>query len=75
MEGMFPRLLKWLVVGWSLVVALLWSFLSFRQWQSGEALFASREDLMGFMFLVFLTWLVPIAVFSFFAFLARTKKP
>jgi len=67
-------LLKWLILGWSLVVVLLWGFLSFRQWQSGEALFASQEDLMGFMILVFLTWLIPVVVFAFFAFLARTKK-
>lgn len=72
---MFHLLLKWLVVGWSLVVVLLWGFLSFRQWQSGEALFAGQEDLMGFMVLVFLTWLIPVAVFAFFAFLARPKKP
>ena len=68
-------LLKWLILGWSLVVVLLWGFLSFRQWQSGEVLFASQEDLMGFMILVFLTWFVPIAIFAFFAFLARPKKP
>jgi hypothetical protein len=67
-------LLKWLILGWSLVVVLLWGFLSFRQWQSGEVLFASQEDLMGFMILVFLTWLIPVAVFAFFAFLARSKK-
>ena len=68
-------LLKWLILAWSLVVVALWGFLSFRQWQTGEALFAEGEDLIGFMALVFLTWLVPIAVFSFFAILARPKKP
>jgi hypothetical protein len=67
-------LVKWLILGWSLVVVLLWAFLSFRQWQTGEALFPAPEDLVGFMALVFLTWLVPIAVFAFFAFLARPKK-
>ena len=67
-------LLKCLILGWSLVVVLLWGFLSFRQWQSGEALFSSGDDLIGFMALVFLTWLVPIAVFAFFAFLARPRK-
>ena len=67
-------LLKWLILGWSLVVVLLWGFLSFRQWQSGEALFAAGEDLLGFMALVFLTWLAPIAVFAFFAFLAKPKS-
>ena len=67
-------LLKWLILGWSLVVVLLWGFLSFRQWHSGEALFPGREDLIGFMAMVFLTWLVPIAVFAFFAFLAKPKK-
>ncbi len=71
---MFHLLLKWLVVGWSLVIVLLWGFLSFRQWQSGDALFASQEDLMGFMALVFLTWFIPVAVFAFFAFLAKPKK-
>ncbi len=67
-------LLKWLILGWSLVVVLLWAFLSFRQWQTGEALFAGGEDLIGFMAMVFLTWLVPIAVLAFFAFLARPKR-
>jgi hypothetical protein len=67
-------LLKWLILGWSLVVVLLWGFLSFRQWQTGEALFAGREELIGFMAMVFLTWLVPIAVFAFFALLARPGK-
>jgi hypothetical protein len=67
-------LLKWLILGWSLVVVLLWGFLSFRQWQSGEALFASHDDLIGFMAMVFLTWFVPIAVFAFFAFLAKPKN-
>jgi hypothetical protein len=74
-DGSMHLLLKWLILGWSLVVVLLWGFLSFRQWQSGEALFASGEDLFGFMALVFLTWLVPVAVFAFFAFLAKPKKP
>ena len=68
-------LLKWLILGWSLVVVLLWGFLSFRQWQTGEVLFAGGEDLVGFMALVFLTWLVPVSVFSFFAILARPRKP
>jgi hypothetical protein len=67
-------LLKWLILGWSLVVVLLWGFLSFRQWQGGEVLFAGRDDLLGFMALVFLTWFVPIAVFAFFAFLAKPKN-
>jgi putative exporter of polyketide antibiotics len=67
-------LLKWLILGWSLVVVLLWGFLSFRQWQSGEALFPGSDDLIGFMAMVFLTWLVPIAVFAFFMFLGKPKK-
>ena len=66
--------LKWLIVGWSIVVVLLWSFLSFRQWQSGELLFPTQEDLFGFMGIVFLTWIAPISVFAFFAFLGRMKK-
>jgi hypothetical protein len=71
---MFHFLMKWLILGWSLVVVLLWGFLSFRQWQTGEALFAAREDLIGFAAVVFLTWLIPIAVFAFFAFLSTPKK-
>ena len=71
---MFHSLMKWLILGWSLVIVLLWGFLSLRQWQTGEALFPSRDDLMGFMAMVFLTWLIPVAVFAFFAFLARSKK-
>lgn len=68
-------LMKWLIMGWSMVVVLLWTFLSFRQWQSDQALFGNREDLVGFMGIVFLTWIVPIAIFAFFAFLDRgTKK-
>jgi len=67
-------LLKWLILGWSLVVVLLWGFLSFRQWQSGEALFDSHDGLIGFMAMVFLTWFVPIAVLAFFAFLAKPKN-
>ncbi|MBM4331593.1 MAG: hypothetical protein FJ117_10285 [Deltaproteobacteria bacterium] len=68
-------LMKWLIMGWSMVVVLLWAFLSFRQWQSDQALFGNREDLVGFMGIVFLTWIVPIAIFAFFAFLDRgTKK-
>ena len=55
-------------------MVLLWGFLSFRQWQTGEALFPGREDLVGFMAMVFLTWFIPIAVFAFFAFLARPRK-
>jgi hypothetical protein len=67
-------LAKWLILGWSLVVVLLWGFLSFRQWQTGEALFAGSEDLIGFMAMVFLTWFVPVAVLAFFAFLAGAVK-
>jgi hypothetical protein len=66
--------MKWLIVGWSMVVVFLWAFLSFRQWQSDRALFAAQEDLAGFMGVLFLTWIVPIAVFAFFAFLARSSK-
>ena len=67
-------LMKWLVLGWSMVVVLLWAFLSFRQWRSDQALFPTAEDLWGFMGIVFFTWIVPIAVFAFFAFLARSSK-
>ena len=63
-------LMKWLIVGWSLVVVLLWAFLSFRQWHGEQALFGSREDVLGFMGTVFLTWIIPIAICAFFAFLA-----
>jgi hypothetical protein len=66
--------MKWLILGWSIVVVLLWTFLSFRQWQSDQPLFTGREDLVGFMGVVFLTWVVPIAIFAFFAFLARPSK-
>ncbi len=66
--------LKWLILGWSMVVVLLWAFLSFRQWQSDQALFDSREDLFGFMGIVFLTWIIPIGIFAFFSFLARSSK-
>jgi hypothetical protein len=66
--------MKWLILGWSLVVVLLWAFLSFRQWLGGQALFPRSEDLWGFMGVVFLCWIVPIAVFAFFAFLARSSK-
>jgi len=69
-----PSFMKWLILGWSGVVVLLWSFLSFRQWQSDLALFQGREDLVGFMAVVFLTWIAPIAVFAFFAFLSRSSK-
>lgn len=66
--------MKWLILGWSLVVVLLWAFLSFRQWLTNQALFPSSEDLWGFMGVVFLTWIIPVAVFAFFAFLARSSK-
>jgi len=66
--------MKWLILGWSLVVVLLWAFLSFRQLLTDQALFPSREDLWGFMGVVFLSWIIPIAVFAFFAFLARSSK-
>jgi hypothetical protein len=62
-------LMKWLILGWSLVVVLLWAFLSFKQRFGEEALFGAREDVLGFMTMVFLTWIIPIAVFAFFAFL------
>jgi hypothetical protein len=39
-----------------------------------EALFPSQDDLMGLMAMVFLTWLIPVAVFAFFTILARPKK-
>ena len=66
--------LKWLILGWSLVVVLLWTFLALRQWQSQEVLFAAREDLLGFMGIVFLSWIIPVAIFAFFAFLAHSSK-
>ncbi len=68
-------LMKWLIVGWSLVVVLLWAFLSFKQRLGEEPLFGTREDVLGFMSMVFLTWIIPIAVFAFFVFLAaHTQK-
>jgi len=67
--------MKWLVLGWSMVVILLWAFLSFRQWVGGQPLFFSREDVWGFMGIVFLTWIIPIATFAFFAFLAHSSRP
>ncbi len=67
-------LIKWLILGWSLVVVLLWAFLAFRQRFSEQAIFYSYEDVWGFMGVVFLTWLIPICVFVFFAFLARSSK-
>ena len=66
--------MKWLILGWSMVVVLLWAFLSFRQGQLDQPLFPGREDLIGFMGVVFLTWFIPVAVFAFFAFLARSSK-
>lgn len=69
-----PSFMKWLILGWSGVVVLLWAFLSIRQWASNLILFESREDLLGFMGVVFLTWIVPISVFAFFAFLAQSSK-
>ena len=66
--------MKWLILGWSLVVVLLWAFLSLRQVQSDQPLFPSIEDLWGFMGVVFLTWIIPVAVFAFFAYLARSSK-
>jgi hypothetical protein len=67
--------MKWLVLGWSLVVAVLWAFLSFRQWVGDQPLFFSREDVWGFMGIVFLTWIIPIAIFAFFGYLAYSSKP
>ncbi len=67
-------LMKWLILGWSLVVVLLWAFLSFRQVLTDQALFPEREDLWGFMGVVFITWIVPIIAFAFFAYLARSSK-
>jgi len=67
-------LMKWLILGWSMVVVLLWAFLSFRQWQGDQVLFGNREDLWGFMGIVFLTWIIPIAIFAFFAYLAKETK-
>ncbi len=69
-----PSFLRWLILGWSGVVVFLWAFLSFRQWQSNLVLFESREDLLGFLGVVFLTWIVPVAVFAFSAFLAQSAK-
>lgn len=66
--------MKWLIVGWSLVTVLLWSFLSFRQLMTGQALFPSSDDLWGFMGIVFLSWIIPVAVFGLFAFFARSSK-
>lgn len=74
---MMPSLMKWLILGWSLVVVLLWAFLAFRQRYSDQAIFYTHEDVWGFMGVVFLTWIIPVATFAFFAFLAhssRTKK-
>jgi hypothetical protein len=66
--------MKWLVLGWSLVVVVLWAFLSFRQWVGDQPLFYSREDVSGFMGIVFLTWIIPIAFFAFFGYLAYSSK-
>ena len=66
--------MKWLILGWSMVVILLWVFLSLRQSQSDQALFVNREDVFGFMGVVFLTWIIPIGIFAFFAYLARSSK-
>ncbi|HXZ35795.1 MAG TPA: hypothetical protein VEL68_07245 [Thermodesulfobacteriota bacterium] len=67
-------LMKWLILGWSLVVVLMWAFLAFRQRFSEQAIFYTSEDVWGFMGVVFLTWLIPIAVFAFFAFLTHSSK-
>ncbi len=67
-------LMKWLILGWSLVVVLLWAFLASRQRFSDQAIFCSSEDLWGFMAIVFLTWVIPIATFAFFVFLLRSSK-
>jgi hypothetical protein len=67
-------LMKWLILGWSLVVVLLWAFLTFRQRFSEQAIFYAYEDVWGFMGVVFLTWVIPVAVFAFFAFLAHSSK-
>ncbi len=66
--------LKWLIVGWSLVIVLLWSFLSFRQLMTGQALFPSSDDLWGFMGIVFLSGIVPVAVFGLVAVFARSSN-
>ena len=71
---MMASLMKRLILGWSLVVVLLWAFLAFRQRFSEQAIFYTYEDVWGFMGVVFLTWLIPIAVFAFFAFLAHSSK-
>jgi len=67
-------LMKWLILGWSLVVVLMWAFLAFRQRFSEQAIFYTSEDVWGFMGVVFLTWLIPVAVFAFFAFLTHSSK-
>ncbi len=66
--------MKWLIVGWSFVIVLLWAFLSFRQLITGQALFPSSDDLWGFMGIVFLSWIIPVVVFGLFAFFARSSK-
>ncbi|KPK88000.1 MAG: hypothetical protein AMJ94_16080 [Deltaproteobacteria bacterium SM23_61] len=67
-------LMKWLILGWSLVVVLLWAYLAFRQRYSDQAIFYTYEDVWGFMGVVFLTWIIPIATFAFFAFLAQSSS-
>lgn len=67
-------LMKWLILGWSLVVVLLWAFLAFRQRFSEQAIFYTFEDVWGFRRAVFLTWLIPIVAFAFFSFLAESSK-
>jgi hypothetical protein len=67
-------LMKWLILGWSLVVVLLWSFLAFRQRYSDQSIFYTYEDVWGFMGVVFLTWIIPVATFAFFALLARSSR-
>jgi len=67
-------LMKWLILGWSLVVVLLWAFLAFRQRYSDQSIFYTYEDVWGFMGVVFLTWIIPIATFAFFVFLAQSSK-
>jgi hypothetical protein len=71
---MMAAFMKWLVLGWSLVVVILWAFLSFRQWVGDQPLFHGREDVWGFMGIVFLTWIIPIAFFAFFGYLAYSSK-
>jgi hypothetical protein len=39
-----------------------------------QPLFYSREDVWGFMGIVFLTWIIPIAIFAFFGYLAYSSK-